>query len=155
MTPFPILRGMTLALVLSCAALAAGPVLADDRIYTSWGAAIDGADPVAYFTEGRPVEGKREFSAQWNGASWRFASAANRDLFLADPERYAPQYGGYCAWAVSQGYTASSDPDNWRIVDGKLYLNYSQSVQKDWEQDIPANITKADANWPKIQSDLK
>ncbi len=154
MTPFPFLRNMALAIVMSCTALTAGPALADGKIYTSWGVAIDGADPVAYFTEGKPVEGKREFSADWNGATWRFASAEHRALFLADPERYAPQYGGYCAWAVSQGYTASTEPESWRIVDGKLYLNYSRSVQKDWEQDIPANITKADANWPAIQSDL-
>jgi len=155
MTPFPFLRGLALAMVLSCTALAAGPALADGKIYTSWGVAIDGADPVAYFTEGKPVEGKREFSAEWNGATWRFASAEHRALFLADPEHYAPQYGGYCAWAVSQGYTASTEPESWRIVDGKLYLNYSSSVQKDWEQDIPTNINKADANWPAIQSDLK
>jgi len=155
MKPFAFLRGLALAMVLSCTALAAGPALADGKIYTSWGVAIDGADPVAYFTDGKSVEGKREFSAEWNGATWRFASAEHRALFLADPERYAPQYGGYCAWAVSQGYTASTEPENWRIVDGKLYLNYSRSVQKDWEQDIPANITKGDANWPTIQSDLK
>ena len=79
-----------------------------------------------------------------------FASAEHRERFAADPQRYAPQYGGYCAWAVSQGYTASSDPDAWKIVDKKLYLNYSKDVQKTWEQDVPGNITKADTNWPKV-----
>ena len=72
------------------------------------------------------------------------------DLFAADPEKYAPQYGGYCAWAVSQGYTASTDPEAWKIVDGKLYLNYSKSVQQTWEQDIPGNIAAGDGNWPKV-----
>jgi YHS domain-containing protein len=118
------------------------------------GTAIDGYDPVAYFNEGRPVEGKSEFAHGWMGATWYFASADNRDLFAADPDQYAPQYGGYCAWAVSQGYTAKIDPEAWKIVDDKLYLNYSKEVQAQWSQDIPGNIAKGDANWPKIRADL-
>ena len=118
------------------------------------GTAIDGYDPVAYFNEGRPVEGKGEFAHGWMGATWYFASADNRDLFAADPDQYAPQYGGYCAWAVSQGYTAKIDPEAWKIVDDKLYLNYSKEVQAQWSQDIPGNIAKGDANWPKIRADL-
>lgn len=114
--------------------------------------AVDGYDPVAYFTEGKPVEGKKEHSFEWKGATWRFASAANRDLFAAAPEKYAPQYGGYCAWAVSQGYTADADPDAWKIVDGKLYLNYDKKVQAQWEKDVPGLIKKADENWPKLRS---
>ncbi|MEL6266226.1 MAG: YHS domain-containing (seleno)protein [Pseudomonadota bacterium] len=117
---------------------------------TLFGTAIDGTDPVAYFTEGRPVEGSSSHTYDWNGATWRFASAENRDLFAADPEAYAPQYGGYCAWAVSQGYTASTDPDAWAIVEGKLYLNYNASVQSRWEKDIPGHITAADGNWPTV-----
>jgi YHS domain-containing protein len=116
--------------------------------------AIEGTDPVAYFTEGKPVAGSSEFEHDWMGATWRFASAKNRDLFAADPEKYAPQYGGYCAWAVSQGYTAKIDPEAWSIVDDKLYLNYSKDVQTQWSQDIPGNITKGDANWPKLRGDL-
>lgn len=112
--------------------------------------AVSGYDPVAYFAEGRPVEGQSALEYEWNGASWRFSSTQNRAAFKSDPEAYAPQYGGYCAWAVSQGYTAKSDPEVWRIVDGKLYLNYSKDIQKRWEQDIPGNIAKADANWPKV-----
>lgn len=112
--------------------------------------AVGGHDPVAYFTEGRPVKGDRQFSLRHLGAEWRFASAANRDAFAAAPEKYAPQYGGYCAWAVSQGYTASGDPQFWKVVDGKLYLNYDASVQKKWEVDIPGFITKADKNWPAV-----
>src|SRR5512134_970368 len=87
--------------------------------------ALRGYDAVAYHTEGRPVAGRAEFEYRWNGARWRFASAAGRDRFAASPERYAPQFGGYCAYAVSRGYTADVDPEAWRIVDGALYLNYS------------------------------
>lgn len=131
--------------------LAPGPALADAPVYqTLLGTAIDGTDPVAYFTEGRPVEGSSAHTYEWRGATWRFASAENKALFVADPERYAPQYGGYCAWAVSQGYTASTEPEHWSIVDGKLYLNYSASVQKTWETDKPGFISKANANWPRV-----
>lgn len=112
--------------------------------------AVGGYDPVAYFDQGQPVEGKRRYSYDWQGATWRFASQEHLERFKAESERYAPRYGGYCAWAVSQGTTASADPRVWRIVDGKLYLNYSADVQKTWEQDIPGNIAKADANWPGV-----
>ena len=118
------------------------------------GSAIEGYDPVAYFTQGRPVEGESEFSHDWMDATWYFASAENRDLFAADPDKYAPQYGGYCAGAVAHGYTATIDPDAWKIVDDKLYLNYSKDVQAQWTQDIPGNISKGDANWPKIRAEL-
>ncbi|MEM7527077.1 MAG: YHS domain-containing (seleno)protein [Pseudomonadota bacterium] len=124
---------------------------AEDPVYQSlFGTAIDGTDPVAYFTEGRPVDGSSDFKHEYNGATWLFASAENRDLFAANPEKYAPQYGGYCAWAVSQGYTASTDPENWAIVDGKLYLNYNADVQTRWNKDIPGHIASADKNWPKV-----
>lgn len=130
-------------------------VMADDigPIFTRWGTAIRGADPVAYFTQGQPVYGERDITHVWGGATWRFASTENRDLFAADPEAYAPQYGGNCAWAVSQGYTASTIPEAWKIVDGKLYLNYSHSVQGRWETDIPGHIASGDTNWPKIVAD--
>lgn len=114
------------------------------------GVAIDGYDPVAYFTDSKPVEGSKAYSFEWNGATWRFASAAHRDLFAQAPEKYAPQYGGYCAWAVAQGSTADIDPESWRIEDGRLFLNYSLDVQKKWSADIPGNIAKADENWPKL-----
>jgi YHS domain-containing protein len=122
---------------------------------SSWtGTAIEGYDPVAYFEEGRPVEGDSDYAHEWMGATWYFASAENRDLFAADPERYAPQYGGYCAWAVANGYTAKIDPQAWAVVDDRLYLNYSLDVQKQWQQDVPGHITKADANWPDIRAGL-
>ena len=125
---------------------------AKDQVYTALlsDLAVSGYDAVAYFTEGKPVEGSDDFTVDYNGAVWRFASAENREAFAANPALYAPQYGGYCAWAVSQGYTASTDPEAWRVVDGKLYLNYSKSVQQTWEQNIPANIAAGDANWPKV-----
>ena len=144
------LRGLfstILAILLSSGvAMAAKP-----EVYSpSFGDAIRGYDPVAYFTEDKPVKGSDEFVLEYKGATWRFSSAANKQIFEQMPEKYAPQYGGYCAWAVSQGYTASTDPEAWAIVDGKLYLNYSKSVQQQWSQDIPGNIRKADANWPKV-----
>ena len=117
---------------------------------TLLGGAIRGYDPVAYFIESKPVQGKRAFSHKWKGATWYFASEKNRDLFRATPEKYAPRYGGYCAYAVSQGYIASIVPEAWKIVDGKLYLNFSLGVQQTWEQDIPGYIKSADQKWPRL-----
>lgn len=112
--------------------------------------AVGGYDAVAYFKAGRPTQGVAQFETAYKGATWRFASKENLDAFKANPGAYAPQYGGYCAWAVSQGYTASGDPNYWKIVDGKLYLNYDRSVQTKWEKDIPGFIAKADKNWPGV-----
>lgn len=126
-------------------ALAATP-----PIYAERGIAIDGTDAVAYFTEGAPVEGKSKHSLSWNGATWHFSTAENRATFAADPTAYAPQYGGYCAYAVSEGYTASTVPHAWKIVDGKLYLNYSRRIQRKWERDIPGRIAAGNENWPKL-----
>lgn len=115
--------------------------------------AVSGYDPVAYFTEGRPVEGSSDFETEWHGATWRFSSADNLAAFKADPEAYAPQYGGYCAWAMAEGNFASADPDNWHIVDDKLYLNYNDAVQAKWEKDIPGFIEHADQEWGQKQFD--
>jgi YHS domain-containing protein len=112
--------------------------------------AIKGYDPVAYFTAGKPVKGDSGFEYKWMNATWRFASAAHRDAFAKEPQKYAPQYGGYCAYGVSQGHAVGIDPDAWKIVGGKLYLNYSKDVQKLWFADIPGFIEKADRNWPKL-----
>jgi hypothetical protein len=114
------------------------------------GVAVGGYDPVAYFTEKKPVAGSKDITLEHQGVMWRFASIANRDAFKADPDKYAPQYGGYCAWAVSQNYTAKGDPNAWTISNGKLYLNYNKSVQSTWEKDIPGNVTKGDTNWPGV-----
>jgi YHS domain-containing protein len=137
-----------LGLAAAPAALAREP---ETYIARSAGVAVSGYDPVAYFTVGRPVEGSTQFTATYRGATYRFSSAANRDAFVANPARYAPQYGGYCAWAVSQGYTARGNPNNWRIVDGRLYLNFDSGVQRRWERDIPGFIASANANWPSAR----
>ncbi len=114
------------------------------------GRALKGYDPVAYFEAGRPQPGSKAFTHVWGGATWLFSSAAHRDAFAAEPEKYAPQFGGYCAWAVSQGYTADIDPAAWKIVDGKLYLNYSPKIQQQWEEDTAGNIAKGEKNWPGL-----
>lgn len=116
-----------------------------------FGTALKGYDAVAYFKEGKPVKGKDDFRHEWMGAKWYFASAENRDEFAKSPEKYAPQFGGYCAWAVAHNYTASIDPEAWKIIDGKLYLNYSKDVQKKWEQDIPGFVKQGNENWPKLK----
>ncbi|MEM9014808.1 MAG: YHS domain-containing (seleno)protein [Pseudomonadota bacterium] len=112
--------------------------------------AVDGYDVVAYFNEGEPVKGNAAFEREHKGAIWRFSSQANLDAFSSNPAAYAPQYGGYCAWAAAQGYTARGNPKNWTVHEGKLYLNYSTGVQRKWEKDIPGFIAKADVNWPGI-----
>jgi len=114
------------------------------------GVAIKGYDPVAYFIQSKPVQGLPEFEYLWSNAKWRFASAEHRDLFIVDPERYSPRYGGYCAYAVSQGKTADIDPDAWAIIDEKLYLNLNKKVKGLWENDIREHIRKADENWPRM-----
>ena len=114
--------------------------------------ALDGYDPVAYFKSGKAMKGSAEQAVTWNGATWNFASTENKAAFEASPQAYAPQFGGYCAWAVSQGYTAKGDPNNWRIVGGRLYVNYNASVQRNWEKDIPGHIAKGDKNWPVVLS---
>lgn len=145
-------RGVLLALLtVVVAAVAGAPALALDAVNQDRkGVALHGYDPVAYFTDGKPVAGMSEHSFEWQGATWRFATAEHRQMFVADPERYAPQYGGYCAKAVSENHTADVDPKAWKIVDGKLYLNYSPKVQALWEQDVAGRIARADANWPGL-----
>lgn len=116
----------------------------------TWDAALNGFDTVAYHTEGRPVRGTEDFETQYLGVTWRFASQENLDLFLAEPDKYRPAYGGYCAWATAEGYLAAGDPEVWKIVDGRLYLNYNRKVSDTWSADIPGFVAKADANWPTI-----
>lgn len=110
--------------------------------------ALHGYDAVAYWTSGQPTPGSTSFEHRWNDVVWRFSTASNRDQFAKDPARYVPEFGGYCAYAVSRGYTADIDPNAWRIVDGRLYLNYSKRVQKLWEEDVLGNIAKGRRNWP-------
>ncbi len=118
------------------------------------GVAIKGYDPVAYFTEGRPVKGSAEFAKEWLGAKWQFASAKNRDAFAANPVKYMPQFGGYCSKAMSDGFVKSLDPDAWRIIDGKLYVYASQKGRYNFAKDIPGRTAKAKANWVKIKAGM-
>jgi YHS domain-containing protein len=117
---------------------------------TEDGVAIKGYDPVAYFTDGRPVPGVSSQQYQWQGATWLFASSEHLNMFQQDPIHYAPRYGGYCAYAVSQGTTADIDPQSWSIVAGKLYLNLNKEVRKLWQEDQDNHISKADKNWPRL-----
>lgn len=117
---------------------------------SSTGLALRGYDAVAYFSEGAAVEGRAEFQHEWNGARWLFKSAENRDAFARTPETFAPRYGGYCSYAVAHGYTADADPRAWKIVGGRLYLNYSVEVRKLWEQDIPGFLQQSEQNWPQF-----
>lgn len=137
------------------ASFAAAPAQADQApVHTGLlsRVAVDGYDPVAYFTDGRPVRGTTQHRVTHQGYEYRFASAEHLAAFRANPARYLPQYGGYCAWAVAQGYTAAGNPNNWRIVDGRLYLNYNDEIQTRWERDIPGFIRSANGNWPRVLS---
>ncbi len=148
------LRRLAAAAFLGVSLLSAPAFAASPEVYTGLlsNLAVDGYDPVAYFDAGAPAKGSKEFSFDYNGASWRFTSAENLEKFKANPSAYAPQYGGYCAWAVSQNYTAPGNPENWAVRGGKLYLNYNDKVQSDWLKDPDGFIVKADANWPGVLS---
>jgi len=138
------ISGLTMAPTIALAAKA--------EIYTASfsSSAVGGYDTVAYFTQGKPVKGKKEHAMKWKEAWWYFASAENLAKFKADPTAFAPQFGGYCAYGLAQNATVKGDPLLWKIVDGKLYLNINKSVVKIWQKDIPGYIVKANGNWPKI-----
>lgn len=144
--------------LVAASAFGAGVVLSgsahagNPAVYTGIvdGVGAGGYDVVAYQTEQAAVPGEESIAAEHEGITYRFASEANRETFVADPARYLPQYGGYCAWAVSRGYTAHGDPEAWSVVDHRLYLNYSKAVRSQWVQDIPGNIAKGEANWPQV-----
>ena len=145
----------TLVLILMTTALlpvtvSEGAADAVEPIFSDKGAAIKGYDPVAYFDQGAPAKGSAGVTDEWNGATWHFVNKTNRDKFAANPAAYAPQYGGYCAWAVSQGKTAPIDPEAWEIVEGKLFLNYNSRIQKKWQKDRDNLKKKADQNWPTL-----
>jgi YHS domain-containing protein len=113
--------------------------------------AIKGYDTVAYFTAGKALKGNESFTFQWHDMTWYFLTKENRDLFATSPEKYAPQYDGYCAWAMTEARKALTDPEVWTIVNGKLYLNCSRTAYEKWSRDIPGNIKKADTNWLKFE----
>jgi YHS domain-containing protein len=123
------------------------------EVFSNESGAIKGYDPVAFFTDSKALKGTKEFTHEWNGATWYFASKKNKDLFVANPEMYAPQYGGYCAYGAAGGHKAPTETDTWTIVDGKLYFNYNQKVKTLWNKDQADLIKKADEQWPKIKKD--
>jgi YHS domain-containing protein len=138
---------LVLALVISLA-LAQKP-----EVFSQNDKAIIGYDPVAYFTDSKPVMGKEEFKIAYAGANWYFSSEKNLELFKSNPSKYMPQYGGYCAFGLAGGYKAPISPDAWTIVDDKLYLNYNKKIQEDWTDDRAEMIKKADKNWPTVKKD--
>lgn len=128
--------------------VSAGPDTETDKN----GIILAGHDAVAYFTEGRPVEGSAEFTATYNDATYRFSSANNRDIFIANPAKYAPQYGGFCAYGMTFGKKFEIDGKAFEIVDGKLYVNKNLSVYKAWKKDIPTHISQANEQWPTVEN---
>ncbi len=138
---------------LSFIVLAPQVFASDAPIFSTKDGPIRGADPVAFFSleaGDKAVMGTDRFTYEWSDATWKFSSAENRDLFAANPEKYAPQYGGYCAFAVSHNFTKTSRPDRWEIVDGKLYLNYNRIAARKWAKDKETSIVQGDANWPEV-----
>lgn len=140
------IKSMTAAIVLSLIALAAYGGEFNDLD----GVAIKGYDPVAYFSDNKPIRGKNDLRFEYKGSTFLFANAANRAAFAANPEKYVPQYGGYCAFGTSRGYKADIDPSAYTIVDGKLYLNYNTQVKQEWSKDIAGHIRQADRRWPAV-----
>lgn len=127
---------------------------ASDAIYTSWrnNTAVEGYDVVTFFS-GKPQDGKAEFSTHYEGADWYFSSQANKDLFLTNPAQFAPQYGGYCSWAVAKGKLAPGRAEHWHVEDGKLYLNYNGRIKRRWLADKAGFIESANTRWPAIIED--
>ena len=139
--------GRIFALPFLALTILAGVTFAGDANLTFHGIAIQGYDPVAYFTDGKPVAGHPAITASHDGAIYQFASEAHKAAFEADPLRYAPQYGGYCAYAAAQGAKAPIEPEQFTVVEGKLYLNFNADVRQRWNQDRASYIRKADAYW--------
>jgi YHS domain-containing protein len=150
----PLLAALALAVLAALAGIGGAQAFfgSDEKpaYFAEDGVAIRGYDPVAYFDQGKPVEGSAEHSLEWRGVTWHFASADHRQAFQENPGKYAPAYGGYCAYAVAKDQLASVDPTAWKIVDGQLYLNYSHDIQKTWEEDIDGYIAQAETNWPDL-----
>lgn len=148
--------GLSITLIGAAASLPA-PAYAYDTASTSainteeGSVILHGYDPVAYFTSGVPTKGNAQFSTSHDGATYHFASEANRDTFVAKPEMYVPQFGGFCAMGAALGKKLDVDPMQFKVVDGKLYLNVNADVFKKWSEDVPGNIGKADTNWPVIK----
>jgi YHS domain-containing protein len=121
------------------------------EVFEKDGNAIRGYDVVAFHTEANATKGIENFTYRWKDTNWLFASQANLDLFKKDPEKYAPQYGGYCAYGTAGGHKAPTETDTWTVKDNKLYFNYNKKVKELWNKDIPGYIEKADKNWTEIR----
>jgi YHS domain-containing protein len=147
MSPTIVAAVLTMSFV-AAPAVRAAP--APDVSVVADGLGAGGYDVTTYFTAGSPVLGNAAYQAQYKGATWRFASAAAKAKFLADPAAFAPQFGGYCAWATSQGYLAPGNPQQWKVVDGKLYLNFNARAKELWEADQAAAIQRGHTNWPAV-----
>jgi hypothetical protein len=141
-------RSLMRALVVLVATATAAHAV--EPLYSKDGLGLSGYDAVAYFSESKAVPGSPQFEHQWAGLRWRFASAAHLKAFAAAPEKYAPQYGGYCAYAVFKNRIAPADPEAWKVVDGKLYVNFDKNVRALWEKELPDAIPRADRNWPEV-----
>jgi YHS domain-containing protein len=146
-------RALAVAAALSVAAIPAYAVKNTGGEYNTLfaGLGAKGYDVVAYFTDGKPVAGSDRYTAEYGGVKWQFATREHRDAFAADPARYAPQYGGFCSWGVSQGKLFDVDPANgWKIVDGKLYLNFNADINGTFARDAHGFIAKAERQWPAL-----
>ncbi len=148
MKVFLVLMILVAAMAAACSNTAESFALNADEA----GRALEGYDTVAYFAVNNAVKGDAKYAYVWNGAKWLFSSEENMDKFKADPEAYAPQFGGYCAYAVSEGYTANADPEAWKVVNGKLYLNYNRDVQKTWEENEAERIENGKKNWNQFKT---
>ncbi|MEM9060479.1 MAG: YHS domain-containing (seleno)protein [Pseudomonadota bacterium] len=145
------IRSLVLALSLLLTPAAAVAELRSPEIYTDFrGVALKGYDAVAYHLERKPIKGQDSFAYEWKDAVWFFSSAENRDRFIADPERWAPQYGGYCAWAIAKGSTRPINPKIFRIFNDKLYLNLNMKVHKEWLDQHNQFIARANEQWPDV-----
>lgn len=151
--PRPRIRLITLAAAVSI--FMGGHTARAGEFFEQNGTAIRGYDPVAYFTDRQPMKGSADFSTTHKGAVFHFSTAEHQNTFMADPDKYVPQYGGFCAYGMAKGYKASTDPAAFTVYQGKLYLNYSLSVRELWSEDIPSHIQKAEHNWPHISQSPK
>lgn len=145
---------LTAGLFSVASAVAATPALASsDPVQTHWSdnLAADGYDVVSFFS-GKPQPGKSDFATRHKGAEWQFISQANLDLFLTNPDMFAPQYGGYCAWAAARGKIAKGDPEFWHVEDGRLFFNFNARIQRRWHRKRATFIRKADTRWPELMA---
>lgn len=149
------MKASTILLTATVISFLSLPALAGEQVFTGdeGNVAVNGYDVVAYFTEGEPMQGSAEHSMQWRGAEWHFASADHLEKFRENPERYAPAYGGYCAYGAAKGKALASSPHFWNIKDGRLFLNLNEKVHGLWNQDPEKHIQEGDRNWPNVDKE--